>query len=295
MNFSQNHDLSENVHYNTPSFPAYLSKGTLSFYPDYSAVSHWHEDLEFIIILSGYMSYNIDGQLVQIDEGNGIFVNSRHMHYGFSKEREDCDFICILLHPSLVSSNAYFVSEYMEPLTSSAEYPYVPLNRSVEWQDTVIRLLEEMYSIQDNKLFVFDVQQLFINILKLLYGNLKPVKAAFSRPDMQLDTLKQMILFIETHYQNPMSLNDIAKAGSCCKSKCNTLFNKYLRTSPVNFLNDYRMKKGCNLLVSTDVPVVMIASETGFCSSSYFCETFHKMYGMTPQRFRSESKEALNK
>ena len=48
-----NPDFSETVAYNNPLFPAYVRYGLLSTYPDYSAISHWHSDLEFILIKKG--------------------------------------------------------------------------------------------------------------------------------------------------------------------------------------------------------------------------------------------------
>jgi AraC family transcriptional regulator, melibiose operon regulatory protein len=72
-----NSDASENVAYNNPDFPAYIKKGQLSNYPDFRAVSHWHDDLEFILILEGQMSYDVNGQKISLQTGEGIFVNSR--------------------------------------------------------------------------------------------------------------------------------------------------------------------------------------------------------------------------
>ena len=52
-----NSDSSETVAYNNPLFPAYVVYGFLSSYPDYSSISHWHKDLEFILIKKGAMTY----------------------------------------------------------------------------------------------------------------------------------------------------------------------------------------------------------------------------------------------
>ena len=81
-----NVDSSETVAYNNPLFPVYVRYEILSRYPDYSAVSHWHEDLEFILIKKGKMTYNVNGELIELSESNGIMVNSRQLHYGFSGE-----------------------------------------------------------------------------------------------------------------------------------------------------------------------------------------------------------------
>ena len=59
-----NSDASENVAYNNPNFPAYIKKGQLSSYPNFRAVSHWHDDLEFILILEGQMFYDVNGAFI---------------------------------------------------------------------------------------------------------------------------------------------------------------------------------------------------------------------------------------
>ena len=55
-------DDSEEVNYNFPGFPAYIRRGLLSHYPDYSFISHWHEDLEFIVVFSGRCSTTSTGK-----------------------------------------------------------------------------------------------------------------------------------------------------------------------------------------------------------------------------------------
>ena len=61
-----NSDLSENVTYNTPEFPAYIRMEQLSLYPDYRGVSHWHDDVEFIMMVDGQMAYDINGQSIDM-------------------------------------------------------------------------------------------------------------------------------------------------------------------------------------------------------------------------------------
>ena len=109
-------DDSENVNYNVKGYPVYIRKSCLSRYPNYSCISHWHEDLEFIIVLSGSMRYNVNGEIIDLMEGNGIFVNSRRFHYGYSENATECEFVCILLHPSLFCVNEYFENLYINPI-----------------------------------------------------------------------------------------------------------------------------------------------------------------------------------
>lgn len=61
-----------------------MREALLSQYPEYRAPSHWHDDIEFICVLSGGMKYNVNGEIVNLKKGEGIFVNSGQMHSGFS-------------------------------------------------------------------------------------------------------------------------------------------------------------------------------------------------------------------
>lgn len=284
-----NQDLSENVNYNNPLFPAYIREGLLSRYPDYSAMSHWHEDFEFIAVLEGSMTYNVNGQLTRITAGNGIFVNSRQLHYGFSPEKSECVFLCILLHPSLLSANAYFSQNYVEPLIWDADCPYLLLKRDIGWQREILSMLEEIFAGREREFVEFTVQQHFFAVARLLYEHCRPGVREGSRGQERLDTLKQMILYIHEHYQGRVGLDDIARAGSCCRSKCTALFKQYLKESPVAFLNQYRLQKSCDLLRGKDSTVTEVALDCGFHSSSYFCEIFHRAYGITPQQYRKSS------
>ena len=50
----------EQVSYNCKEHPAYIRKDLLSHYPDFSAVSHWHEDLEILYPLNGTVTIWVD-------------------------------------------------------------------------------------------------------------------------------------------------------------------------------------------------------------------------------------------
>ena len=67
-------DLSEKMVYDYPDCPAYTIHEMLSHYPNYSAISHWHDDIEFLMIQSGQMQYNVNGKILTLEQGQGIFV-----------------------------------------------------------------------------------------------------------------------------------------------------------------------------------------------------------------------------
>lgn len=72
-----NPDNSEKVQYNTDDFPVYVRRSALSTYPNYTAVSHWHDDIELIAVLSGHMLYNVNGEITRLDAPNAYLTDYR--------------------------------------------------------------------------------------------------------------------------------------------------------------------------------------------------------------------------
>jgi AraC-like DNA-binding protein len=284
-----NFDSSETVAYNNPLFPFYIRDGMLSSYPDYSAVSHWHNDLEFIIIRNGHMTYNVNGELIELSEGNGIMVNSRQLHYGFSPTHNECEFICILLSPSLLSVNDWFYQNYIEAVTMNPFYPYLYLD-NCDWRNGILEELNMLYlsSQSDNNSVYFSIIGSFMSIMKILYENLNIEQGKNIAPSNDLTALKDMLTYIENNFPHHITLENIAFSGACCKSRCSLLFKKYLRETPMIYIAKFRLQKSLSALLNTDKSVTDIAYEYGFCSASYYCETFQKYYGTSPLKYRNK-------
>ncbi|MCM1123626.1 MAG: AraC family transcriptional regulator [Eubacterium sp.] len=284
-----NPDSSETVAYNNPLFPVYARYGILSTYPDYSAISHWHKDLEFILIKKGAMTYNVNGELIELSENNGIMVNSRQLHYGFSAEHHECEFICILISPELLEGNAWFYQNFVEPITESPTCPYLYLTHD-GWQGSILDTLDTLYqSFQSDSIkpqSYFEALQYFISIMEILYENLDHKNQDRTEESSDLISLKNMIAYIEEHYMEKITLEDIAQSGMCCKSRCSLLFRKYLNDTPVIYTTKLRLRKSLTALLDSDKSMTDIAYGHGFCTTSYYCETFKKYYGMPPLAYR---------
>ncbi len=286
MEFSINSDLSENVAYNHPLFPAYVKKGLLSTYPNYSAVSHWHDDLEMNILIKGSMDFNVNGEIVKLKRG--ILINGRQLHFGFSKSRQECEFLCILLHPGLLCANDWFRSRYVVPFLTQKMPPYLILSDEVPWQCDITKTASTLFTGKECELSPFSAQESFFRIFELLYQNLSG--EAVPADNEQLECMRKMIGFIQKNYCDSISLEQIARAGECCKSKCSSLFKSHLSQSPNQYLIAYRLNKSIDLLLGTTQTVTEIAFASGFRGSSYYCEAFRRHFGLSPREYRKLKK-----
>ena len=106
---------------------------------------------------------------------------------------------------------------------------------------------------------------------------------------VMVPSLRDMMAFIGENYGGKILLEDSARSGNVCKSGCNNIFRRYLHTTPIGYLMDYRLQQARKLLLSTDMKVTEVSFETGFPSVSYFISLYKKAYGCSPSRTRAEN------
>lgn len=278
-------DKSEDFAYNTAHFPAYIGRGRISEFPNFTALGHWHDDLEFSLLLSGAMDYNVNGNILRVQAGEGIFVNTRQLHYNFSRDKKDCEYLCILLHPMLLCASAWVERDFVAPVLANA--PCQVFSQDSLWGQEICRQLLAIEKCREDPLLI---QSAFFQIWSLLYRNTPLAKDQPKPRNQNLNILQEMIGYIQRNYRQRLSLERIAQAGNISKTTCHNIFRKYVNQSPNAYLVEYRLRAGMELLRTTDMTVTEIAYEVGFGSPSYFSESFRKAFGVSPMEYRETHK-----
>lgn len=278
-------DRSEIVHYDYEEYPIYIRKALLSSYDNFEAPLHWHDDIEFILILHGQMSYNINDKIITLRQGDGVFVNTKQLHCGFSKNKSECEFICVLIHPIILCISHAFEKDFIIPVLQNRDIPYIKLTADIPWQNEIINSITNIYNAKNTASAPIEVSSLFLKIWSLIFNNTKST-AVQQIQNVDLTVLKNMIGFIQKFYKEKITLDDIAKSGAVGKSKCCKLFEKHIGTTPNAYLIQYRLYQSIWYLKNTDMTITQIAHTVGFSGSSYFAETFKKRYNITPSEYK---------
>lgn len=287
--------LVEQVSYNLQGFPLYVRRGKLSYYSGYGAPSHWHEDLEFIRVSDGQMLYNVNGETTLLRAGEGIFVNSRQLHRGYSKDGGDCDFVCVLVSPALLCASPRIVEKYVSPVVGSGAMPWLALHDCEPRAASILDSVARIYDAADSEEFEIEALSQAFLMLKCLHGLVGGAPAVPPSRSADLARLKAMIAFVCAHYAEDLSLSSICAAGDVGKTRCCELFKEYTNETPVSYLERYRLRKAAELLESGDEAVSRICFEAGFRSASYFDKRFRGAYGCTPTQYRAAASHGSSK
>jgi AraC-like DNA-binding protein len=298
-------DMGEDVPYTSAYLPIYSVVGRLSNFLGYRTECHWHQDLEFIVVMEGKMTYYVNNQAYPLGEGDGIFVNANRFHFGAADEAAfagvlkggtpaECVFLCLLLHPSLLCAHPYIGSRFVNPLLYDNRFDalFFPAT-AIDWKAQIIKHIRELAELtrQSPDDSVLETQSRFYGLWTLLFANTihqtesekTDEKVITNREDL---AIKRMISFIQKNFSDKITLNDIAKAGMVSTSKCCRIFKQALRKSVFDYLLHFRIRQSLSLLTNESMSITEAAFASGFSSSSYYGEMFKRLLGMSPGKYR---------
>ena len=98
--------------------------------------------------------------------------------------------------------------------------------------------------------------------------------------------LKEAVAFIEQHYREDISIEDISAFCGLDRSYFGRIFRDTMGASPQRFLMVYRMAKAQQLLRETKLSIGEISAMVGYANQLHFSRAFKEIYGVSPREFR---------
>ena len=92
--------------------------------------------------------------------------------------------------------------------------------------------------------------------------------------------------YIDEHYTESISLDEVAGQTGISRYYVSHLFKELMNTTFVGYVNELRLNRAAMLLVTTDKPIIEIASISGFNNLSNFNRAFKMHFGKTPSAYR---------
>ena len=293
-------DLCEIVSYTSSHLPIRSSVARLSHFLGYAANCHWHRDLEFTIIHEGEMTYHVNGNSFPLARGDCIFVNANRLHFGGPAPHGpvECIFHCLVIHPSLLCANPYIEGRFVNPLLYDTRYDALVFSASASagaaglktgWRVEALSRIGALaeLTLQSPDDSALEVQSRLYELWSLLLDNTVTADgdAAITAP-REDGTLKRMLSFIQMHYSEKIGLEDIAKAGVVCRSKCCLLFKRVFHQTVFEYLLHFRVRRSLRLLSDESLSLTDVAAACGFSQSSYYGEIFKRITGISPGKYR---------
>jgi two-component system, response regulator YesN len=103
----------------------------------------------------------------------------------------------------------------------------------------------------------------------------------------KLSMSDQLASFIYEHYDQDISLTDLAEHFNLTSSYISTIFKTNLGENFKDFLNQHRIQKAKGILETEDVKIHQVAERVGYNNVNTFIRIFKKYVGLSPGQFQA--------
>lgn len=270
-------------------FPYIAVCSELDKYPDRTSPWHWHKAVELFYVREGSVEYFTPTRRWIFPEKSGGLINSNILHK--TKMSDGTETVNLVLHffdPVFLAGTKGSLIErkYISPIVADQQTEILPLYPSDPAQK---KILEEL---RDSFLLSEDIPGYEIRLRERLSDIWLQIFASFAPSDPKKERnkagskLKTMLVYVYDHYQEKITVADLARAAFTSERECFRLFKDYLRTTPVEYIRNYRLQMSCQMLINTNKSITDIGHACGVGNSSYFGKIFREQIGCTPIQYR---------
>jgi len=183
---------------------------------------------------------------------------------------------------------AILLTQYLEDFEllkiSILELLIILTRAGVEAGTTIEEVLGMRYRFITESAGIKDQENLCIWIVQVLEKLMDGIYE--TRHAKNYQRLKRAMDFIETHYDETLTVEQIAREVYLSASRLSHIIKGELGVTLGNYISKVRIDKAKDLLRERELPISQIALEVGFPDQSYFTKVFKKIEKCTPKIFR---------
>ena len=296
--------LKEICLHGTKSFPCAFyrtrcaGKGTL-------VKHHWHDEVEILYFSGGDFRLEINMEQFFIRSEALYFINPGELHSIFTENAKSSGEDAIVFSPDILNLDSYDAAQtqLIQPIQNGMLlFPRCLTPDHKAFAPVRDTFLEAMRSFQTppegtpaqrNGAATDDLtSQLFIKssllrILAVLSGS-RLFLPTEKNHDKRVEEIKTVLTYIKENYKEKIYIQDLARQVNMNAQYFCRFFKKSIGRSPMEYINEYRLKQSLRLLKETDLPVTEVCLECRYNNPGNFLRSFKKYTGTTPLQYRKE-------
>ncbi|MBD5541678.1 MAG: AraC family transcriptional regulator [Lachnospiraceae bacterium] len=253
---------------------------------------HWHPSFEFNYVIEGEVIVRAAETAILLEQGDAVFINSGIIHEVCAKDRaEHARIYSHIFSPQFLSgmSGSIFEQKYISPVTSSRDLQFYIIRPNTHQKIRMIEKLLNTAELAKDEPFgyEFEIRAELCRLWCMLLKETEELRIhSAPKNTVDMDRIKIMMQYIYDHYMEKITLTDIALSANISSRECTRCFQRCIKTSPVSYLSEYRIRTAAEMLLTTDNSIISISENCGFSSASYFGKAFQEAMGCTPRDYR---------
>lgn len=276
----------------TETFPMTVNHDDLWSFEGKNVPIHWHNDLEINLIREGEAVFQVYQKSYRVRTGEGFLLNRNVPHSCSSPGNEHVRYSTILVRPDFLYGD--FGSDVerkcFQPFLQNSAIPCIYLTGFDENGKEILQKLNQVEEAFDRKRFCYELKikgPLCEAFAMILYGHRQELTKFVPANLQELERLEKMLNYLNMHFTEVISLQDLADQVHLSREVCCRLFKKMTGKTITGYLEEYRVNKSFSLVQSGQYSMTQITEMVGFSNPSRFASAFRKRFGCNPGEYHS--------
>lgn len=232
----------------------------------------------FFVVSSGAGTLQYEGETYQLKKGDCVFIDCRK---GYSHQ---------------TSKNLWELKwvHFYGPTMHQIYEKYIERGGQVcfhpDFLEEYTLLLQEVYRLAQSDDYVKDmmIYEKLISLLTILMKeSWNPESTRKSQRAEKKQNLQEIKEYLEDHYQEKISLDDLERKFFINKFYLTRIFKEQFGISINNYILQVRITRAKQLLRFTAQPIEEICVMCGMNDANYFSRMFKKVEGISPREYRN--------
>jgi len=263
--------------------------------------THFHDHLEFLLILAGEAEVEIDVRRYAASAGDVFAVNSGRIHSAVSVPGRACRTLSVVFDLRLLFGppGDAATDNGLAPLLSGGMSLAERLPAAVPEARLLRRLLLQVAELcrSGGDWRELQIKAVLLRALHALLTGGHFVRAAAAAPSHagQIERIKTVLDYMNAHLAERLTVRELAGLLHVSEAHFHDFFRAMTGQSPIDYLAGLRLERACGMLLMQRLTVQDTALRLGFGSVSHFIRRFKRRYGVTPAAYvRSRRRAAGN-
>ena len=206
--------------------------------------------------------------------GSDIIICAKPGQIRHTKAPFECYYIHMLISDGVISNMLLTLPDYI-----SIE--------NTEYYKEIFSDLNNYYStaVKEDEIIL---QSLVLKLIYSLNRDANPRLNKDNANSINHIVIEKSLNYIKQNLTEDLSLEKMAQLMSLSPVYFHTCFQTSVGKTLRDYVEEQRLKKAINLLITTELTLTQIALECGFSSQSYFSFVFKRRMGTTPRQYVKE-------
>ena len=243
-------------------------------------IEHWHQSVELTLMLKGTIVHTLNNQSMVSGPGELCIVNSGVIHSNHCSETQ----------PEIDAVTVQISISFLEQWMGKGVFLNVPSDPGD--REEVNRIIEDLGTEDDGpeEFRLLNRLDKVFHLMVLLSHDCERVEKRNRLQEEGLEHFKEVLDYVETHYEEDLSLEVLAEKFGYSPSYLSRVFKKHVGNNFYRHLQAVRLQAAItDLRQHPEKSILDCALDHGFPNVKSFIHFFKQELGVTPSEWRKQA------